>query len=106
MEPLTILISHYSPHISDELWGKLLHSESISTAEWPQFEEKYLVENTKTYPISFNGKMRFTLDLPVDLSKEEIEKAVMENERTQKQLDGKIPKKTIVVPGKIVNVVM
>lgn len=106
LEPLTILISPYAPHIAEELWGKLGHSESISTAEWPQFEEKYLVENTKTYPISFNGKMRFTLDLPVDLSKEEIEKAVMENERTQKQLDGKIPKKTIVVPGKIVNVVM
>lgn len=106
LEPLAILISPYAPHIAEELWRNLGHSVSISTAEWPQFEEKYLVENTKTYPISFNGKMRFTLDLPVDLSKEEIEKAVMENERTQKQLDGKIPKKTIVVPGKIVNVVM
>src|SRR5690606_8011019 len=106
LEPLAILISPYAPHIAEELWRNLGHSVSISTAEWPQFEEKYLVENTKTYPISFNGKMRFTIDLPADLSREEIEKAVMENERTQKQLDGKIPKKTIVVPGKIVNVVM
>jgi leucyl-tRNA synthetase len=106
LEPLAVLVSPYAPHIAEELWEKLGHSESISTAEWPRFEEKYLVESTKTYPISFNGKMRFTLDMPANLSKEEIEKTVLEHERTQKQLDGKNPKKVIVVPGKIVNIVV
>ena len=81
------------------------NKESIATANYPQFEEKFLVESTKTYPVSFNGKMRFTLDLSLDLSKDEIEKAVMEDERTQKQLDGRTPKKVIIVPGKIVNIV-
>lgn len=74
-------------------------------SEFPKFEEKYLVEDSKAYPISFNGKMRFTMELPLDLSKEEIEKAVMADERTIKQLDGRTPKKVIVVPGKIVNLV-
>ncbi|GGE42230.1 leucine--tRNA ligase [Psychroflexus planctonicus] len=105
LEPLAVLISPYAPHIAEELWEKLGHSESVSTAAYPVFEEKFLKEENKTYPISFNGKMRFTLDLSLDLSKDEIEKAVMEDERTQKQLDGRTPKKVIVVPGKIVNIV-
>ena len=105
LEPLAVLISPYAPHIAEELWSKLGHSESIATAEFPKFEEKHLVESTKTYPISFNGKMRFTLDLSLDLSKDEIEKIVMEDERTQKQLNGREPKKVIIVPGKIVNIV-
>ncbi len=105
LEPLLILLSPYAPHISEELWSKLGHTESISTAPFPKFEEKYLVESSKNYPISFNGKMRFTLELPLDLSKDEIEKTVMANEKTQAQLDGRVPKKVIVVPGKIVNIV-
>lgn len=105
LEPLAVLIAPYAPHIAEELWQKLGHSESIVTAEYPVFEEKFLVESTKNYPISFNGKMRFTMELPLDMSKEEIEKTVMAEERTQKQLDGRTPKKVIVVPGKIVNVV-
>ncbi len=105
LEPLLILISPYAPHITEELWNKLGHNKSISTAPFPKFEEKYLVESVKNYPISFNGKMRFTLELPLDLSKEAIEKAVMQHEKTQKQLQGKTPKKVIVVPGKIVNIV-
>lgn len=105
LEPLLVLISPYAPHIAEELWEKLGHKESISFAPFPKFEEKYLIESNKKYPISFNGKMRFTKDLPLDLSKEEIEKAVMEDERTQKQLAGRTPKKVIVVPGKIVNIV-
>ncbi len=105
LEPLAVIVSPYAPHIAEELWEKLGHKESVSTAEFPVFEEKYLVESTKNYPISFNGKFRFTLELPLDMSKDEIERVVMENEKTQKQLDGRIPKKVIVVPGKIVNIV-
>ncbi len=105
LEPLAALISPYAPHIAEELWNKLGHKVSVATAEFPVFEAKYLVESNKTYPISFNGKMRFTMDLPLDLSKDEIEKAVLEHEKTKQQLDGKTPKKVIIVPGKIVNIV-
>ena len=105
LEPLLILISPYAPHIAEELWQALGHNESISTAVFPVFDESHLVESTKNYPISFNGKMRFTLELPLDMSKEDIEKTVLEYEKTQEQLQGRIPKKVIVVPGKIVNIV-
>ena len=105
LEPLAILIAPYAPHIAEELWSKLGHDSSITTAEYPVYEESYLVESTKDYPISFNGKMRFTMELPLDMGKDEIEKTVMADERTQKQLDGRTPKKVIVVPGKIVNIV-
>ena len=105
LEPLLVLIAPYAPHITEELWSILGHDTSISRVEFPIFEPKYLVESTKNYPISFNGKMRFTLELPLDLSKEAIEKRVLENEKTIAQLDGRIPKKVIVVPGKIVNIV-
>ncbi|MGW1453986.1 leucine--tRNA ligase [Salegentibacter agarivorans] len=105
LEPLVILLAPYAPHIAEELWSKLGNSESVVTAEYPVFEEKYLVESTKNYPVSFNGKMRFTMELPLDMPKDEIEKTVMADERTQKQLDGRTPKKVIVVPGKIVNIV-
>ncbi|CAL67976.1 leucine--tRNA ligase [Christiangramia forsetii] len=105
LEPLAVLIAPYAPHIAEELWEKLGNSESVTTAKYPEFEEKYLVESMKNYPVSFNGKMRFTMELSLDMSKEEIEKTVMADERTQKQLDGRTPKKVIVVPGKIVNIV-
>ncbi|MEP6261041.1 MAG: DUF559 domain-containing protein [Gillisia sp.] len=105
LEPLLILIAPYAPHIAEEIWEKLGHKESISTAPFPVFEEKYLVESTKLYPVSFNGKMRFTIELPLDMDKDQIEKAVMEDERTIKQLEGRTPKKVIIVPGKIVNLV-
>jgi leucyl-tRNA synthetase len=105
LEPLLVLISPYAPHIAEELWSKLGYDTSISRAEFPIFESKYLVESTKNYPISFNGKMRFTLELPLNLSKEEIEKRVLGNKKTISQLEGVTPKKVIVVPGKIVNIV-
>ncbi|MDC6404530.1 MULTISPECIES: leucine--tRNA ligase [Maribacter] len=105
LEPLAILVSPYAPHIAEELWEQLGHTESISKASFPKFEEKYLVESSKEYPISFNGKMRFTLELPMDMTKEEIEATVMAHEKTQQQLQGRTPKKVIVVPGKIVNIV-
>ena len=105
LEPLLILLSPYAPHISEELWSKLGNKESISTADFPVFDAKHLVESAKNYPISFNGKMRFTLELPLNLSKEEIEKTVLEHEKTITQLEGRTPKKVIIVPGKIVNIV-
>ncbi|OZV70596.1 leucine--tRNA ligase [Winogradskyella aurantia] len=105
LEPLLILISPYAPHIAEELWEKLGHTASISLAAFPKFEEKYVVESTKNYPISFNGKMRFTLELPLDMTKEDIEKTVLAYEKTQEQLQGRTPKKVIIVPGKIVNIV-
>lgn len=105
LESLLILISPYAPHIAEELYNMLGNSNSISTAAFPIFNASYLVESSKNYPISFNGKMRFTLELPMDMSKEDIEKTVMANEKTIAQLNGRTPKKVIVVPGKIVNIV-
>lgn len=105
LEPLAIIISPYAPHIAEELWEKLGHTQSISTAIFPIFEADHLVESSKEYPVSFNGKMRFTIELPLDMGKEEIESAVMSHEKTKAQLQGRIPKKVIVVPGKIVNIV-
>ncbi|MCO5724551.1 leucine--tRNA ligase [Robiginitalea marina] len=105
LESLAILVAPYAPHIAEELWEKLGHTGSISHAPYPEFEARYLVENTKEYPVSFNGKTRFTLELPLDLSREEIEKAVMGHEKTRHHLEGRAPKKVIVVPGKIVNIV-
>ena len=106
LEPLAILVSPYAPHIAEELWSLLGHNESISEAEFPVFEEKHLVESSKTYPISFNGKMKFTLDLPVDASKDDLERMVLENDKVREQLEGKVVRKTIIVPGKIVNFVV
>ncbi|WP_114491182.1 leucine--tRNA ligase [Candidatus Ulvibacter alkanivorans] len=105
LQPLLVLISPYAPHIAEELWNKLGHPESIATAQFPVFDEKHLVESSKEYPISFNGKMRFTLELPLDMSKDDIEAAVMAHEKTAHYLEGRSPKKVIVVPGKIVNIV-
>ena len=105
LEPLLVLISPYAPHIAEELWSQLGYKDSISTVAFPKFEASHLVESSKNYPVSFNGKMRFTLELPLDLSKEEIEKTVMAHEKTQAQLAGREPKKVIIVPGKIINIV-
>jgi len=105
LEPLAVLISPYAPHIAEELWSTLGHQTSISTAPFPKFNAEHLVESSKEYPVSFNGKMRFTLELPLDLSKEQIEEIVMKDERTIKQLEGKTPNKVIIVPGKIINLV-
>lgn len=106
LEPLTILLAPFAPHICEELWALLGHSASITTAAYPIPDPAYLKDDTKEYPISFNGKMRFTLSLSTALSKDEIEAAVMQDERTQTYLDEKAPKKVIVVPNKIVNIVI
>ncbi|AWK03226.1 leucine--tRNA ligase [Flavobacterium crocinum] len=105
LEPLAILVSPYAPHIAEELWSQLGNTTSISEVAFPIFEEKHLVETNKEYPVSFNGKMRFTIELPLDLTKEQIEEIVMKDERTQKHLDGRTPNKVIIVPGKIINLV-
>jgi len=105
LEPLVVLISPYAPHIAEELWERLGHKESISEVPFPRFNPEYLVESNKEYPVSFNGKMRFTINLPLNLTVQEIEKIVMADERTIKQLDGKTPNKVIIVPGKIINLV-
>lgn len=105
LEPLAVLISPYAPHIAEEIWRKAGHDQSISFAEFPVFDAKCLVEDAKEYPVSFNGKMRFKLELPMDLTKEQIHQAVMADPRTQKQLDGKTPKNVIIVPGKVINIV-
>jgi leucyl-tRNA synthetase len=106
LEPLTIIMSPYAPHITEELWEKLGHKESINKAKWPEFKPEYLKENDFTYPISVNGKHRDNMTFAVDMPKEEIEKAVLANEKILKYLEGKPAKKVIVVPKKIVNIVV
>jgi len=105
LEPLAIVISPYAPHIAEELWSQLGNSGSISTVAFPTLDEKHLVESSKEYPVSFNGKMRFTIELSLDLTVPEIQEIIMKDERTLKQLDGKTPNKIIIVPGKVINLV-
>ena len=106
LEPLLICLSPYAPHITEELWEKLGHKESIAFATFPIHNEEYLVDDSFTYPISFNGKMRLNIELPATLTPAEIEKEVMSREEVQKYLEGKTPKKIIIVPKKIVNIVI
>ena len=107
LQELVVLLSSYAPHIAEELWEKLGNEQgTISYAKFPQFDESVLVESNFSYPVSFNGKMRFKVDLPLTLSPKEVEAIVMEKPEAQKYLEGKAPKKVIVVPGRIVNVVM
>jgi leucyl-tRNA synthetase len=106
LEPLLILISPYAPHLAEELWQQCGHPESVSQAVFPAFDETFLTLSTFNYPVSFNGKMRFTMELPVDMPSADIEKAVLAAEESAKWLEGKNPRKVIVVPKKIVNVVV
>jgi leucyl-tRNA synthetase len=105
LEPLAVLISPYAPHIAEELWSQLGNSDSISIVDFPIVNEKYLVESSKEYPVSFNGKMRFTIELSLDLSVAEIQEIILKDERTIKQLEGRTPNKVIIVPGKVINLV-
>ena len=106
LSDLCLIISPYAPHICEELWQKLGNKESISFAKFPKHNHDYLMETSHKYPISFNGKMRFILELPKNTNKQEIEKEVLKNEKTKKYLEGKEPKKIIIVPEKIVNIVI
>jgi len=105
-EPLMIILSPYAPHIAEEIWSKMGHTTSIAFAKFPEFNEQYLVESTFTYPVSFNGKHRFNLELPLGIPNEQIQETVLNHEDAAKWLEGKAPKKVIIVPGKIVNVVV
>lgn len=106
LEPLTVLLSPFAPHITEELWSALGHSASINDAKYPVHNEEFLVESSFEYPVSFNGKLRFKKVLPLSLNPKQVEEAVLADEQAAKFLDGKAPKKVIVVPGKIVNVVI
>lgn len=106
LKPLLILLSSYAPHIAEELWHAIGEEGSVVTAEWPELNEAYLVEDNFTYPVSFNGKTRFMLSLPVTLTPQEVEAAVLSAPEAEKWLEGKTPRKVIVVPKRIVNIVL
>ena len=106
LKPLLILLSPYAPHIAEELWHAIGEEGSVVTAEWPELNEAYLVEDNFTYPVSFNGKTRFMLSLPATLTLQEVEAAVLSAPEAEKWLEGKTPRKVIVVPKRIVNIVL
>ena len=106
LEPLVIVLAPFAPHIAEELWHELGHNTTVCDAQWPAYDEQYLIENTANYAISFNGKVRFNLTLPADMPKEEVEKTALAHEYSAKWLEGKQIRKVIVVPKKIVNIVL
>ncbi|MCK5823316.1 MAG: leucine--tRNA ligase [Bacteroidales bacterium] len=106
LENLVLLLAPFAPHITEELWQLLGHNQSITTSSFPKYDEKYLIEASHTYPVSFNGKMRFKIELPLNITKDEVEDKVLNAEDSKKWLDGKTPKKIIFVPKKIINIVI
>jgi leucyl-tRNA synthetase len=106
LSDLVVTLAPFAPHIAEELWHQLGNKSTVCDAKFPDFNEEYLKESAVKYTISFNGKARFTLDFPIDAPQAEVEKAVLANEQSQKWLEGKTPKKVIVVPNKIVNIVI
>ena len=106
LNQLTILISPFAPHIAEELWHLLGNQDSVNNATFPICDESVLVENSFNYPVSFNGKTRFTLELPLNLKAEEVQSIIMNNTEAQRWLEGKTPKKVIFVPKKIINIVI
>ena len=106
LSQLVVVIAPFAPHLAEELWEALGHSTSVCDAQWPAFNEEYLKEDSIKYTISFNGKARFTLEFPADADNETIQSTVMSNEQAQKWIEGKTPKKVIIVPKKIVNIVL
>ena len=106
LEPLLVLLAPYAPHIAEELWALTGNTGSILDAPYPVFESKYVMESSKEYPVSVNGKLRTTINLSLDLQQPEVEQIVLRNEVVQKWLEGKAPKKIIFVKGKMVNVVL
>jgi len=106
LEPLVILLSPFAPHVAEEIWSSLGHKTSISTASYPEYMEKYTIEDSFEYPVSFNGKLRFKITLPLSISPEEAKAAVLADPMTERYLQGGTPKKIIVVPSKIINVVV
>lgn len=103
---LVVLLAPFAPHISEELWHVLGEEGSVCDAKWPEYDEKYLVESSVKYAVSFNGKTRFSIEVPAGMSKEDVEKAALSDAAAEKWIAGKTPKKIIVVPNKIVNIVI
>jgi leucyl-tRNA synthetase len=101
-----VLLSPYAPHFAEEIWEKLGNNTSISSVNFPQHEPKYLIENEVNYPVSFNGKMRFKVSLPADMSKDDIETYILKHEKTIHYIAGLHPKRIIIVPKKIINIVI
>jgi len=106
LEPLVVLISSYAPHIAEELWEQLGHTDGVTYQDFPSFDASHLVERSHLYPVSFNGKMRFKVEYPLDMDRDEIEKQILAHEKSVHYLDGKSPKKVIIVPKKIINIVV
>ena len=106
LQPLLILLAPFAPHIAEELWHAIGEETTIVAAQWPECDEKLLVEDSFKYPVSFNGKTRFTIELPREASQDEIREAVLSADEAQKWLEGKTPKKVIIVPGRIINIVL
>lgn len=106
LQNILIVLAPFAPHIAEELWHAIGHDTTVCDAVWPSYYEEYLKEDNATYAISFNGKARFNIELPVDMPREEVEKTVLAHESTSKWIDGKTIRKIIVVPGKIVNIVL
>ena len=106
LEPLLILLAPYAPHTSEELWHQLGNSATVLDATFPKLEEKYLVETSKEYPISVNGKLRTTINIDLNAAQPQVEEIVLGNPVVQKWIEGKQPKKIIYVKGKMVNVVI
>ena len=105
LTPLTLLLSPFAPHLAEEVWEKLGNKTTIVYNSFPEVNESYLVEDTKNYPVSFNGKMRFTINLSLNLDQDAIKKVILEDLRATEYLQGKTPKKWIIVPNKIINIV-
>ena len=101
-----VLLSPYAPHFAEEIWQKLGYTSSISEAMFPKYESKYLVESEFSYPVSFNGKMRFKVNLPAEMSKENIEAFILKHEKTAHYIGSNKPKRIIIVPKKIINIVI
>ena len=106
LKPLTVLLAPFAPHISEELWSALGNTPSVCDAPWPTYDEECIKEDTVNYAISFNGKVRFNMEFPADATAEEIEKSVLASPSAEKWINGKTPKKVIVVPGKLINIVI
>ena len=100
------MLSPFAPHICEEIWEQIGNTESIIFSSFPDYIESYLQDNTKIYPVSINGKLKYKIELPTNLSKEEIEKEILADEVFIKKLNGQKPKRVIVVPGKIINFVL
>ena len=106
LSSLVVVIAPFAPHLAEELWEALGNTTSVCDAQWPSYNEAYLKEDSVKYTVSFNGKARFVMEFPADADNDTIQAAVMSNEQSQKWIEGKTPKKVIIVPKKIVNIVL